>query len=180
MWKRLRIIGSTGLIVLLMLVFAAGCAQKDAGTDMGYEPGEPVPTVEKETDVPNPYHTFVPTEFVKPIVSDNLRSVDLVARYGGEEFVVVMPETRGDQAMEVAERLRRCVAEAAFHPSQLDQPLPVTISIGVAATTDPEEMAEDVLGRADEALYAAKENGRNQVRAADDTSDQPADTSAAT
>ncbi len=72
MWKRLRIIGSTGLIMLLMLVFAAGCAQKDAGTDMGYEPGEPVPTVEKETDVPNPYHTFVPTEFVKSIVSDNL------------------------------------------------------------------------------------------------------------
>ncbi|MEF8943437.1 MAG: rhodanese-like domain-containing protein [Desulfohalobiaceae bacterium] len=72
MWKRLRIIASTGLIVLLMLVFAAGCAQKDTGTDMGHEPGEPVPTVEKETDVPNPYHTFVPTEFVKSIVSDNL------------------------------------------------------------------------------------------------------------
>ncbi|SDF81886.1 response regulator receiver modulated diguanylate cyclase [Limimonas halophila] len=113
------------------------------------------------------------------IVSDNLRSVDLVARYGGEEFVVVMPETRGDQAQEVAERLRRCVAEHTFHPPQMDEPLPVTISIGVAATTDPDEMAEDVLGRADEALYAAKESGRNRVCSADATSSETADTDAA-
>lgn len=72
MTKRLQLIGSAGLIVLLMLVFAAGCAPKDAGTKMGYEPGEPVPTVEVETDVPNPFHTFVSAEFVKSIVSDNM------------------------------------------------------------------------------------------------------------
>ena len=72
MLKRLQWIGLAGLIALLMLVFAGGCAQKGAGKDMGYEPGESVPTVEKETDVPDPFHTFVPTEFVESIVSDNL------------------------------------------------------------------------------------------------------------
>jgi two-component system cell cycle response regulator len=97
------------------------------------------------------------------IVGENLRSVDLVARYGGEEFVIVMPETRGEQAKEIAERLRGCVAEAAFQPEGLAEPLPVTISIGAAATADPEEMAEDILNRADEALYAAKNQGRNTV-----------------
>lgn len=76
MLKRLQWFGLAGLIALFMLVFAAGCAPKDAGKDMSYEPGEPVPTVEKETDVPNPFHTFVPTEFVKSIVSDNLLMQD--------------------------------------------------------------------------------------------------------
>jgi len=101
------------------------------------------------------------------VVADNLRSVDLVARYGGEEFVVVMPETDGPSALKVVERLRATVAATEFPIPEREEPLNLTLSIGVAATTDPNEMAEDLLGRADEALYRAKGSGRNKVEGAD-------------
>lgn len=99
-------------------------------------------------------------------VMDNVRSVDLVARHGGEEFVVVMPDTPSDNAQSVAERLRACVAEAVFPVEGKDEPLAVTISIGLATTSDCNDMAEDILARADEALYAAKRGGRNRVELA--------------
>ncbi len=101
------------------------------------------------------------------LVSENLRSVDLVARYGGEEFVVVMPETDANGAVLVAERVRASVAETPFQIPNLEEPLSITISIGVAATSDPDEMADEVLERADKALYAAKAAGRNRVESAD-------------
>lgn len=101
------------------------------------------------------------------LVSESLRSVDLVARYGGEEFVVVMPETDPSGAILVAERIREAVADADFPVPGLDEPLKITVSIGVAATSDPDELADEVLERADKALYAAKAAGRNCVISAD-------------
>jgi two-component system cell cycle response regulator len=101
-------------------------------------------------------------------VSDNLRAIDLVARLGGEEFVVVMPETQAADALQVAERLRGKVAETEFAIDEAGtQVLPVTVSIGVATATDCEETADDLLGRADQALYRAKQGGRNRVTSAD-------------
>jgi two-component system cell cycle response regulator len=100
------------------------------------------------------------------VASDNLRAVDLVARLGGEEFVVVMPESNAATAMQVAERLCAQVAESS---TQLPDgtPLSVTISIGVATSETSEEMADDLLERADAALYGAKNAGRNRVQLAD-------------
>jgi two-component system cell cycle response regulator len=100
------------------------------------------------------------------VASDNLRSVDLVARLGGEEFVVVMPESNAQTAMQVAERLCAQVAESSV-PLPDGSPLSVTISIGVATCESAEEMADDLLERADGALYAAKNAGRNRVDLAD-------------
>ncbi len=101
-------------------------------------------------------------------VSTSIRDIDLVARYGGEEFVVIMPSTPADVALTVADRLRNRLAEQPFAvPGQADG-LAVTASIGVATTTDPAETVEGLLMRADAALYAAKEAGRNQMRAADE------------
>jgi two-component system cell cycle response regulator len=95
-----------------------------------------------------------------------VRSVDLAARIGGEEFVVVMPETNLAGAAVVADRLRLAVADQPFTLQGYDQKLPVTVSIGVAVTNSSSESLEALLKRADDALYAAKNGGRNRVVAA--------------
>ncbi len=92
-----------------------------------------------------------------------LRSVDLVARLGGEEFLVVMPETNLAAAMIVAERLRVAVSVEPFVLHATGKKIPVTVSIGVAVAEETGDTVEKLLKRADEALYAAKNSGRNRV-----------------
>ena len=93
-------------------------------------------------------------------VREHLRQGDTCARYGGEEFVVVLPGTTLVAALEVAERLRQGVADASLISVPLVR---ATVSIG-AAQHLPGESMEQLLGRADSAVYAAKRGGRNQVR----------------
>ena len=92
-----------------------------------------------------------------------VRTFDLFARYGGEEFVVVLPETDRRVAEGVAERLRMVVAEMPFRVGEAATEVSVTISIGLAVTADARETSDSLLRRADAALYAAKEAGRNRV-----------------
>lgn len=101
-------------------------------------------------------------EFSKRI-SDNMRSIDLVARYGGEEFVVVMPETDADFAMYIAERVRKKICDEPFKISGAEEPIDITVSIGVSIISDKCATKECLLKQADEGLYKAKESGRNQV-----------------
>lgn len=88
------------------------------------------------------------------------RGTDVAARYGGEEFALLLPDTGLDAALLVAERVRSTVASLAM-PGR-----PITVSIGVAVTGTP-CFPEELIGAADEALYAAKERGRNRVEASD-------------
>jgi len=91
-----------------------------------------------------------------------LRSNDVLGRYGGEEFVIVFPETNIGEASVVAERLRAAVAG---DPIQVgDKTLAATVSIGVAAYAPGQDL-ETLFQRADSALYTAKQDGRNLVRA---------------
>jgi two-component system cell cycle response regulator len=92
-----------------------------------------------------------------------VRSVDLVGRLGGEEFVVVMPETSLSGAVVVAERLRLAVADEPFILQENGEKLSVTVSIGIAVTGATEDTQDSLLKRADEALYAAKNGGRNRT-----------------
>ncbi len=96
-------------------------------------------------------------------LGSNTRPSDFACRMGGEEFVVIMPRTSGDIACLAAERLRRSICASPFIIHGVSQPLEITVSIGVAASTDPEDTAETVMKRADEALYEAKHTGRNRV-----------------
>jgi len=89
------------------------------------------------------------------------RESDVCARYGGEEFGIILHETTETGARTLAERIRAKVAAATFPGG-----LKLTISIGVAATAEP-ALFTSLMERADQALYAAKQNGRNQVRVAD-------------
>jgi two-component system cell cycle response regulator len=93
-----------------------------------------------------------------------LRSFDLVGRYGGEEFIVLMPDTNLQIALVVAERLRVAIAEKPFTISGVSDPILVTISIGVATMLDSGDSPTEILRRADVALYAAKNGGRNCLK----------------
>jgi diguanylate cyclase (GGDEF)-like protein/PAS domain S-box-containing protein len=91
-----------------------------------------------------------------------LRSNDVLGRYGGEEFVIVFPETDLEDARAVAERLRAAVADVPIKVG--DAALTVTVSVGLAAFTRGQDI-DKVFQRADAALYTAKQDGRNLVRA---------------
>ncbi len=98
-----------------------------------------------------------------------LRKADLVGRYGGEEFVILLPETTLASAARVAERLRARVARTGIEAGTA-QPLYVTLSLGVAElganecqVEDPDGPLRQLVERADQALYAAKQAGRNRV-----------------
>jgi two-component system cell cycle response regulator len=96
-------------------------------------------------------------------VATNVRAIDLACRYGGEEFAVVMPATKIEDAHRVAERIRMHLGGAPIRIAGGSNLLSVTISIGVAVSTGADDTPEHLLKRADEALYEAKANGRNQV-----------------
>jgi two-component system cell cycle response regulator len=96
-------------------------------------------------------------------MATNFRPVDIACRHGGEEFVVVMPGTRGDYACLVAERLRRHVAGSPFPIRGGLERIDVTVSIGVSASVVGADTADKLMKRADEALYRAKQAGRNRV-----------------
>lgn len=91
----------------------------------------------------------------------SLRREDVFARYGGEEFVVLLPATDHQEALEVAERLRRAVAERPLEVEGFS--IPLTISLGLASQCSPEQGLDELLNHADDALYQAKHQGKNQV-----------------
>ena len=95
-------------------------------------------------------------------IAKNIRGVDLAARYGGEEFVVMMPETTQDWATIIGDRLREEVGDQPFEIGNGEEPISITVSIGVA-TSDEAVTPQVLLEQADKALYQAKEGGRNQV-----------------
>jgi diguanylate cyclase (GGDEF)-like protein len=90
-----------------------------------------------------------------------LRPVDILGRYGGEEFVIGLVEADEKIAQQIAERIRKKIAEATFRRDE--HSATVTISVGVAAKTPEVERLEDLIERADRSLYQAKGGGRNQV-----------------
>ncbi|UYG02075.1 GGDEF domain-containing protein [Halomonas sp. LR3S48] len=102
-------------------------------------------------------------QFAELLVSQTRRH-DCVARYGGEEFVIILVGSGQARALEVAERIRYAVEKTEFS-GHADEPIPVTTSIGVTRL-EQDEPAQEALKRADEALYRAKREGRNQVVAA--------------
>ncbi len=93
---------------------------------------------------------------------NNLRPSDFVARYGGEEFVVVLPETDGEVASAIANRLLDTIGKGPFTILSPHQPQTVTISIG-GAVMAPGETPGELFKRADQATYAAKQAGRNRL-----------------
>lgn len=93
----------------------------------------------------------------------NVRSTDFVCRYGGEEMSIILPNTDKEEAIFTAQKICQVIAEKPFRLAN-DQESQVTISLGVASYPTDGETPSELIAHADERLYVAKENGRNQVR----------------
>lgn len=92
-------------------------------------------------------------------ITQQIREVDILARAGGEEFVVLLPQTDLKHTLTVAERIRAAVAAMELEPSHLR----VTVSLGAAQASSKTKTLEELMKMADQALYLAKDRGRNQV-----------------
>ena len=86
---------------------------------------------------------------------------DLFGRYGGEEFSVILPNTELTGAHDVAERIRKTIENSVIEYQ--GKKINVTVSIGIAVMNEYDTRYEDIISRADIALYQAKNSGRNQV-----------------
>jgi two-component system cell cycle response regulator len=96
------------------------------------------------------------------VVKGKIRREDIYARYGGEEFIIVLPEIDGPNAAAFGEKIRKLIERAPFRFE--DTAIQVTISIGIASLSGEEGDSSDLVKRADDKLYEAKESGRNCVR----------------
>lgn len=94
-------------------------------------------------------------------IDSTLRKSDIIGRYGGEEFIVMLPETDCSHAERFAERLKEGITQNSCRGGEAN--LPLTVSIGVASYPDHGDVVENILKKADDALYAAKEQGRDRV-----------------
>jgi diguanylate cyclase (GGDEF)-like protein len=94
---------------------------------------------------------------ISGIISKGIRAQDFLGRWGGEEFIVIMPSTRKEFAIALAEKIRLMIYDTTFEP---DNPLSVTASFGISDKLDDEDFAT-TFKRADKALYEAKAQGRN-------------------
>lgn len=99
---------------------------------------------------------------IAQILRAGVRTVDRVGRYGGEEFIIVMPETHKDDAFMLAERIRSVVEQQAFVVIDGEE-IHRTVSVGVASYPEDGLNPQQVIERADQALYRAKDAGRNRV-----------------
>jgi diguanylate cyclase (GGDEF)-like protein len=98
------------------------------------------------------------------LLKGNVRNIDTVARFGGEEFMILLPDSDLEKSITSMERLRVCVEKHAFPTDKDGQTISLTISIGISVF-DPGNPVDkpDLVKASDEALYKAKETGRNRV-----------------
>ena len=108
-------------------------------------------------------------QMISEIVQTRIRKSDYLGRWGGEEFIVILPNTRKEFSLALAEKLRLIIYDTVFEP---DNPLSVTASFGVAQQEPGEDFAS-AFKRVDMALYCAKNQGRNCCVMAKDSKENP-------
>lgn len=102
-------------------------------------------------------------QFVAGILNSKVRGADIVSRYGGEEFCILLKNCDADNASAVAEKMRKKIAEHDTHSDSQTLDIPISASFGVCDTHSEPRGINELLSKADRALYKAKEEGRNRV-----------------
>ncbi len=97
------------------------------------------------------------------LIVKSIRKHDFIARYGGEEFVVVAPETDRENAVKLAEKIRAVIEKHPFKMRKGQSAAKITVSVGVAVFPEDGQTVDELVGKADTALYIAKDMGRNKV-----------------
>jgi len=108
-------------------------------------------------------HGDVALKEIAGVLKRSIRSYDLAARYGGEEMVLVLPQASPRRVLPLAERVRTTIAELPFRGATQSDRVQLTVSIGVAGLPAHAKTKSELIERADQALYLAKEEGRNRV-----------------
>ncbi|MDA8235269.1 MAG: GGDEF domain-containing protein [Clostridia bacterium] len=98
------------------------------------------------------------------LLREKVRVMDTVARYGGEEFVIILADTSGEQAVQVADRIRQAIQDYPFPGRETQPGGRITVSVGIASYPNNATTKEELIQRADEALYKAKKETRNAVQ----------------
>ncbi len=100
-------------------------------------------------------------------IQESLRDLDILGRIGGEEFLILLPETKEIEALQVAERIRAHIASISHHTSW-SEPIQITVSIGITSFkisacigSNKQELLKELVHKADQAMYLAKDSGRN-------------------
>jgi diguanylate cyclase (GGDEF)-like protein len=106
-------------------------------------------------------------------IRSTVREIDVVSRYGGDEFTVILPQTGSEGALTIAERIRQRIEETPFLETH-GRRVRITASLGIATFPDHGRGKDDLIARADQAMYVAKGRGKNGVALA-----EPAPTTAA-
>src|SRR5207249_12302657 len=117
-------------------------------------------------DINNTYGHLAGDAVLKGIAESfraQLRHYDVPARFGGEEFSILLPETPPEQALEIAERIRKAVSETTFDVETSSEPIHATVSIGVAGYPKDGADANELIHQADLAVYRAKLQRRNPL-----------------
>ncbi|MFZ6006506.1 MAG: GGDEF domain-containing protein, partial [Nitrospirota bacterium] len=102
-------------------------------------------------------------KIVADIIGDKLRDTDAVGRYGGEEFIALLPETNKEESIAIAERIRNEIENYKFPRAETQPGGRITLSVGVSSYPEDGNSPERVMQSADDALYSAKNMGRNRV-----------------
>jgi diguanylate cyclase (GGDEF)-like protein len=102
-------------------------------------------------------------KMVSDSINENIRETDTLGRYGGEEFIALLPETMKDETAEIAERIRSAIETTRFPRAESQPGGKITVSIGVASYPEDGDSADKIVKSADDALYGAKNAGRNKV-----------------
>jgi diguanylate cyclase (GGDEF)-like protein len=99
---------------------------------------------------------------ISAILKSFCREVDIVCRYGGEEFIIILPETDKEGGFYLAERLRKAIKDREFK-SPKNEPIRLTVSCGVASFPDSAKKKDELVKKADDALYRSKDEGKNKT-----------------
>jgi len=124
--------------------------------------------LDKFKDVNDSYGHDIGDEVIKATAlqaSHLMRSGDIIGRIGGEEFLILLPHTDSYKAIEIAERIRKAIANKSFRFKEVK--ISFSISLGVATQDNGTQHIDELIKRADEALYVAKNSGRNRTHCAD-------------